>query len=192
MAHWIRKQNVTTYIISMDYVMTCFKNISKLFLRQLNFSACPVLASEPHLCFTANISLLSNIDACFMFSNRKLTMKKWKVVLRYLLIDLIDRLFALCFFVQQPHVSPFLTIVSWGVFLKTDHWWGTMGPHRSGLCALLTFSCLTPNYDALKCKELLMAGHVLNICPASWSNNHLQQDAKYADRKLWWVKEVRG
>ena len=78
----------------------------------------------------------------------------------------------------SQHIVP-----PWGVLLKTDHWSSTKGPPRSGLSALLTFVCLTPNYDVLKHKELLMAVHVLNICPAHWSKGHLQQDVKYAHRK---------
>lgn len=71
----------------------------------------------------------------------------------------------------------------WRGLLKADHWSSTMGLPRSGQSALLTFVCLTPNYDVLKHKGLLMALHVLNICAAPWSKGHLQQDPKYAHRK---------
>lgn len=66
------------------------------------------------------------------------------------------------------------TVSPWGGLLKTDQWSSTKGLPRSDHSDLLTFVCLTPNYDVLKHKGLLMALHVLNICPASWSKGHLQ------------------
>lgn len=75
------------------------------------------------------------------------------------------------------------TSCPWRSLLKTDHWSSAKGLPRSGKSALLTFVCLTPNYDVLRHKGLLMALHVLNICTAPWSKDHLQQDPKYAHRK---------
>lgn len=66
------------------------------------------------------------------------------------------------------------TVSPWEGLLKTDQWSSTKGLPRSNHSDLLTFVCLTPNYDVLKHKGLLMALHVLNICTASWSKGHLQ------------------
>lgn len=96
---------------------------------------------------------------------------------------------------ELPSAIPSLsqhTNAPWRDLLITDPWSSAMGPPRSGQAALLTFACLTPNYDVLKHKEVLMVLHVLNICAAPWSKGHLQQDPKYAHRKQWWVKKVRG
>lgn len=75
------------------------------------------------------------------------------------------------------------TSLPWGALLKADHWSSAKGLRGSDHSALLTFVCLIPNYDVLRHKGLLMALHVLNICAASWSKGHLQQDSKYAHRK---------
>lgn len=67
--------------------------------------------------------------------------------------------------------------------LKTDQWSSAKGLLRSDQGALLTFVCLTPNYDALRCKGVLMTLHVLNKWAAPSSKDHLQQCLKYAYRK---------
>lgn len=93
------------------------------------------------------------------------------------------------YFLAHRHAAPCHPSLSrhasspWRSLLKTDQRSSATGLPRSDQGALLTFVCLTPNYDALRSKGVLMTLHVLNIWAAPPSKGHLQQDPKYAYRK---------